>query len=272
MEELKMSATTNSPNNSNPEFFVNTKGRNFYGRGSEGSEKALSTNYLNDNIKIGIHNPLPANKQDKSKYDYAAGTFIYLVPKTAFALSKILKIGIAAIEDGRKMRKAISSGANLIEVSTGGRFKTEEGVLTITIYGKLNDEKKPEIYDVFQFNSEVIINDYNVTETGVLYDLESMHIDAFYLIEQLSDFAVSMSNGNVHAHKKENKWLLDRFALRQLEIAKKLGIEGDITKSGGGGSKSVSWGNQSSSKDSGGSVETVSSSSDLANAIAAISG
>lgn len=261
--------TSNTPNN-NSGTFVSTKGRNFYGRGSEGAEKALSTNYLNDNIKIGIHNPLPVNKQDKSKYDYESGTFIYLVPKTAYALAKILKVGLQSLEEGKEIKKAISSGANLIEVSTGGRFKTEKGVLTLTIFGKLNEEKKPEIYDVFQFNSDVIINEFNVTEQGVLYDLESMNIDVIYLIDQLKEFAVSMSNGNVHAHKKENKWMLDRFAARQVAIAEKLGVVGDITKSSGGG-KSVSWTQQSSSS-GGGNVEAVASSQDLANAIAAING
>lgn len=252
-------------------FFVNTKGRNYYGRGQDGAEKALSTNYVNDFIKVGIHNPLPVNKQDKQKYDYEVGTTIFLVPKAAYALSKLLKKGVKALENGKKMKSAISSGANLIEVSTGGRFNTEEGVLTLTIFGKLNENKTPEIYDIFQFNNEVLINDYDVTSNGAVYDLDSMSIDVEYFYEQLHDFAVSMANGSVHAHKREHKWLLDRFAARQLSIAEKLGIAMDISK-GGGKSNQVSWGTNSSSKTESPQIESITSSADLESAISAITG
>ena len=117
---------------------VVTNGVQYYGTGLKGVQKAMSTRYLESSIVVSIHSTLPENMQSTgSKYDYKSGLEIYLKAKAAKTLAKVLKKARNYVQEGNEFEPmAISSGANLIEVSDGSAFGFNAGI-TITIYSDI---------------------------------------------------------------------------------------------------------------------------------------
>ena len=109
----------------------------YYGAGVN-ENKALSVQYLESNLSLGIHGLLPVAQQSAtSKYDYKTGHIIYLSGKKAKMLARCICKAMKALEIGDSIESSsISSATNLIEVSDGSKFGLEKGI-TIAIYNNI---------------------------------------------------------------------------------------------------------------------------------------
>lgn len=205
---------------------VVTNGVQYYGTGLKGVQKAMSTRYLESSIVVSLHSTLPENMQSAgSKYDYKSGLEIYLKAKAAKTLAKVLKKARNYVQEGNEFEPmAISSGANLIEVSDGSAFGFNAGI-TITIYSDIGADKKTETYDVFQFSNDKVLLSYDRNEGT--YNESFVDTDIEYFIDQLSEFAKATSNASAHVYKKEMAFDFNRMMSRQLQIMDKLGIQND---------------------------------------------
>ena len=209
-------------------YLTKTIGNQYYGIGVDG-EKALSINYLENNISIGIHGLLPSNQQTTgAKYDYKSGNLIYLTGKKCKALSRILSKATDALENGEDIKsKSVSSATNLIEVSDGEKFNLSKGI-TIAIYNNIDENKISESYSVFQFRNENIIDDYDF-KTGS-YTTSTLDTDVDYFIDNLKAFARAWCNADAHFVKKELDFNINRIVSRQMQCMEALGIKLDSPK------------------------------------------
>jgi hypothetical protein len=235
-----------------------TIGTTYYGNNGRESV-ALATRFYGNTMVIGIHPLLPESKQTQnSKYDYKSGIEMYLRPKACKTLARLLKQAVYSRAKGEKIKsKSIPTGSNLIEVCRGEKYGCEEGSIAIVAHKDIDPEtKKPAILDIFAFKDDIIISEFDPQE-GV-YTSEKIDVDVDYLIDQLEDFARGMSNGYIHAMKKENKYDMDRIISNQLLIMNSLGIKNDTA---------VGRADWSTSGDSDGSVIYSTNTSDLINEI-----
>ena len=123
-------------NFNNSKRLTRTIGNQFYGI-SENSEKALSINYLENSLSIGLHDPIPGASNNGPKYDYKSGHIIYLTGKKAKALARVLSKAKENLISGDKIgSKSIASATNLIEVCDGTAFGLEKGI-TLVIYNNV---------------------------------------------------------------------------------------------------------------------------------------
>lgn len=206
---------------------VNTFGEQYYGKDSN-ENKALATRFFGDKMVLGIHRLLPESKQTQSsKYDYKNGTEVFLRPKAAKTLARLLSTAEKCRVSGEEIKvKGLPSGPNVIEVGPGKRYGCNDGTVCIAVYKDIDPEtKKTDIVDVFEFKDDVLISNYN-NEIGT-YDEERINVDIDYLIDQLKDFAKGMSNGSIHASRTANKFDMDRMMSRQLQMMEALGIKND---------------------------------------------
>lgn len=182
----------------------------------------------------------------------------FLVPKKAKALSKLVK---KCIEGGEAaFTKAITSGSSLIEVSNTGRFQSQPGILTITIFYGLDENKKPAGYDVFQFSpsdNDVIISDFNMGDDGANYivDFDNADVDIFY--DALNEFATKSTGASSHFVRKGQYFTIKASARRQIQVMEKLGIDTSTPGYVGGGKKSTPKWNAKKESDNGESVASI---------------
>jgi len=177
-------------------------------------------------VVIGMHRPLPIDKQiNGGIYDYKSGTEIYLKPKAAKTLARFLTVADSERIKGNEITShGISSGANMIEIGSGKKYGCKDDSVCIAVYKDIdNTTKKPSSYDVFEFNDDVVLRDYD-PEAGT-YSSELLNVDIDFLVDQLKDYAKSAGNGAVHNHRVVDKYEIDRFRSNQLEMMNKLGIE-----------------------------------------------
>lgn len=234
-------------------YLVRTIGNQYYGYGADG-DKALSVNYLENNISIGIHGLLPTSQQSVgSKYDYKSGNFIFLSGKKCKALSRILNKAKNAFENGEKIGShSIASAVNLIEVCDGTKFGLNEGI-TLVIYNNLNDDKTSDNFTVFQFRNEDIVTDYD-HKTGT-YNRSTLDTDVDYFIDNLKEFAKAWCNAQAHFTKKELDFNINRITNRQLQCMEALGIKLDNIRT-----SKLSWNNSNTNQ---GTTTSVANTEDL---------
>ena len=199
---------------------VRTFGISYYGEDSK-TDKALSVDYLEASLRIAIHSP--AGKDSKTKYDYNSGQEIYLREKGAKALSKILTAAIHERDKGNEIPSlAVSSASSLIEVCAGKKYGVNTDIC-IVIHNEIDPEtKKSSKSGVFGFRNQNVIKDYN-PEEGT-YESIAIDSDLQYFLTQINEFVKSSTGAISHNLKKEQKFDMDRIIMRQLDIAKKLGI------------------------------------------------
>jgi hypothetical protein len=207
----------------NGKKLTSTIGYQYFGTGVDGSDKALSVAYLENNISIGIFSTLPPSQQtDKFKFDYSKGHTIYLKGKQAKILSRILKKAVKTLSEGGEIEPtAVSSAGNLIEIANGKTYGMDDGI-AIAIYTKINPDKTCDDPAVFQFHNENLIANYN--HKNGTYDARSIDSDIDYLIDQLTEFAKGITGAKAHCIKKEMSFDMARFASRQLQCMQALGV------------------------------------------------
>ena len=202
---------------------VKTLATQYYGSGVN-ENRALSVQYLESNLSLGIHGLLPVSQQStNAKYDYKTGHIIYLSGKKAKMLARFIVKAIKALEtDDNIPSNSISSATNLIEVCDGTKFGLTKGV-TIAIYNNITENKTTDDYDVFQFRNEDIIVDYDF-KTGS-YTKSSMDADVDYFVDNLKEFAKAYTNAHAHFSKKELDYNIRQITTRQLQCMEALGIK-----------------------------------------------
>jgi hypothetical protein len=233
---------------------VKTLACQYYGSGVN-ENRALSVQYLESNLSLGIHGPLPVSQQSaNAKYDYKTGHIIYLSGKKAKMLARFIVKAMKALENDDVIEStSISSATNLIEVCDGTKFGMEKGI-TIVIYNNISENKTTEDYDVFQFRNEDIIIDYNF-KTGS-YSKNSMDADVDYFVENLKEFAKACTNAGAHFNRKEMDYNIRQITTRQLQCMEALGIKIETAYTA-----RTSWNNSNDS----GAVRSTMSSADLIN-------
>jgi hypothetical protein len=218
-----------SEGNNKKKYVVSTFGEQFYGRDAK-ENKALSTSFYGSCIVVGIHRPLPEGQQGTAKYDYKGGTSVFLTGRSAKTLAKILNRARLKLNAGEPFKsEAIPSGSakdNIIEVADGIKYGCTPGSLALAVYKVEN--KKATAMDVFEFKNDPLIVGYDPSGE---YEHSTIDTDAAFFIEQLEDFARGMTNGMVHAQKKENHYTLSKIIERQIQIASALGIKNDTATS-----------------------------------------
>lgn len=209
--------------NNNGKRLVSTIGYQYFGKGKDGSDKSLSVSYLENTISIGIFSMLPPSQQtDKSKFDYASGSTIYLRGKQAKILARLLKKAVKDLANGDVIEpNAISSAGNLIEVASGERYGMANGI-AIGIYNNINPDKTCGEAATFLFSSEKLISNYD--NLSGKYNDTYIDSDVDYLIDQLTEFAKGITNAKAHCVKKEFDFNMNKFASRQIEICRALNI------------------------------------------------
>ena len=221
-------------------------GVNYYGEDST-ENKSLSVEYLESNIKISIHRP--SNNGDY-RYDYKSGNEIYLREKSAKTLARILKKAVEARDNDTLdtfTPASVSSGANLIEVSSGKHHNCNTDIC-ITIYNNIDPEtKKCSNYSTFGFRHGSYVSGYNPEDGS--YENLPIDTDINYFIDQLIEFSKAATGAYSHINKKDFKFDMDRIISRQLEICDKLGIRHDDVNS-----NRISWNNSSNSSSAGNSM------------------
>lgn len=214
-------------------------GVNYYGEDAT-ENKSLSVEYLESNIKISIHRP--SNNGDY-RYDYKSGNEIYLREKSAKTLARILKKAVEARDNDTLdtfTPASVSSGANLIEVSSGKHHNCNTDIC-ITIYNNIDPEtKKCSNYSTFGFRHGSYVSGYNPEDGS--YENLPIDTDINYFIDQLIEFSKAATGAYSHINKKDFKFDMDRIISRQLEICDKLGIRHDDVNS-----NRISWNNSSNS-------------------------
>lgn len=241
----------------NKKPMVGTNGVFYYGDNLK-ENVSLAVKYLESNLLVGIYPLLPEGKQMvNSKYDYKAGNEIYLKGKTAKSLARCLKKATEERDAGEKIKsRAVSSAANLIEVSGGDKFGADSKSIIVTIYNDLNPEtKKSSNRSIFRFRDEVIINDYNGNDGS--YEEGRIDADIDYFIEQLREFSKSINNAVAHSIKKEMKYDMDKIISRQIQMMDALGIKSETLSS-----SRLDWSNNQKNNSSS-SVVNVETSEDL---------
>lgn len=239
-------------NQQNKRALTQTFGVTYYGEDST-ENKALSVDYLENNIKISIHRP--ANGGDY-KYDYKSGNEIYLKEKAAKTFARFIRKAIEARDNDTDFTPyAVSSASNLIEVSLGKHHNCKTDIC-ITIYNDIDPEsKKCNNFATFGFRNTSAVTNYNAS-TGS-YENVPVDADINYFVDQLLEFSKSACNANAHMNKKNFKFDMDRIISRQLEICGKLGIKLESINS-----SKVSWNNTNNSS-TGGSVTSIENSADI---------
>ena len=229
---------------------VKTLACQYYGSGVN-ENKALSVQYLESNLSLGIHGMLPVSQQSaNAKYDYKTGHIIYLTGKKAKMLARFIVKAMKALEnDDIIVSSSISSATNLIEVCDGTKFGLSKGI-TLAIYNNITENKTTDDYEVFQFRNEDIIIDYDF-KTGS-YSKNSMDADVDYFVDNLKEFAKACSNANAHFVKKELDYNIRQITTRQLQCMEALGIKIETAYSA-----RTNWTN--SNNNSTGTVSTMSS-------------
>lgn len=207
----------------NSKKLVSTIGYQYFGKGSDGSDKSLSVAYLENNISIGIFSMLPASQQtERNKFDYSSGHTIYLRGKQAKILARVIKKACKNIANGESVEpNAISSAGNLIEIATGDHYGMPGGI-AIAIYNKINPDKTCGEPATFLFSNEKLIKNYD-NKTGD-YEDEFIDSDIDYFVDQLTEFAKGITNAKAHCIKKEFDFNISRFASRQIEMCRALNI------------------------------------------------
>ena len=235
---------------------VKTLACQYYGSGIN-ENKAISVQYLESNLSLGIHGLLPVSQQSaSSKYDYKTGHIIYLTGKKTKMLARFIVKAMRALENGDDIgSSSISSATNLVEVSDGTKFGLSKGI-TIAIYNNITENKTTDDYDVFQFRNEDIIIDYDF-KTGS-YSKNSMDADVDYFVDNLKEFAKAYTNAYAHFTKKELDFNIRQITKRQLQCMEALGIKLETAYN-----SRTSWNN--SNNDSTGAVRSTMSSADLIN-------
>lgn len=221
-------------NNQNKKALTRTFSVKYYGEDATES-KALSVEYLENNLKLTIHKLANGGEY---KYDYKSGNEIYLKEKSAKILARFIKKAIQAKNSENPEFKplAVSSAANLIEVSLGSHHNCNTDIC-ITIYNNIDPETmKCENYAVFGFRDTKVIVDYNYADGT--YDSIPIDSDIHYFMDQLNEFAKAGTSAYAHFNKKEFKFDMDRIISRQLNICDKLGIKQESLNS-----NKVSWNN-----------------------------
>ena len=204
-----------------------TIGNQYYGVGIN-EDKALSVNYLENSLSIGVHSPIPGATGNGPKYDYKSGNVIYLTGKKSKALSRLLSDARDKMATGEKIgSKSIASATNLIEVCDGTKFGMPKGI-TLAIYNNVNETKTTDSYCVFQFRNEDLITDYDY-KTGS-YGKASLDTDVDYFIENLKEFSKAWCNASAHFVKKELDFNIDRITTRQIQCMNALGIQIETPK------------------------------------------
>ena len=201
-------------NNTTGKRLVSTIGYQYFGKGSDGSDKSLS---------VGIFSMLPASQQtDKNKFDYNSGHTIYLRGKQAKILARLIKKAAKDISSGESFEpSAISSAGNLIEVASGDHYGMTNGI-AIAVYNKINPDKTCGDPATFLFSNEKLITNYD-HKTGS-YEDGIIDSDVDYFIDQLTEFAKGITNAKAHCIKKEFDFNMNRFASRQIEMCRALNI------------------------------------------------
>jgi hypothetical protein len=214
----------NNQNNSGKKLTA-TNGVQFFGRGKDGSSKALSISYLENTIGISIHSELPQNQQsDRSRFDYKTGNAIYLKGKSAKILAGILKKAVKAFNNGEEIGSAsVNSAENLIEVTTGNKFELGDSIV-IVIYNGIAADKSCNTFEVFEFSMDRIITNYDNT-TGSYNTDDVIAVDVEYFIDILTEFSKYSTGAAAHCVKKEFSYDIGRFITRQLQTMQALGIQ-----------------------------------------------
>ena len=233
---------------------VKTIASQYYGMGIN-ENKALSVQYLESNLSLGIHGLLPVSQQSaNAKYDYKTGHIIYLAGKKAKILARFIVKAMRALENDEPISSSsISSATNLIEVCDGTKFGLTKGI-TIAIYNNITENKTTDDYDVFQFRNEDIIVDYDF-KTGS-YTKNTIDADVDYFVDNLKEFAKACTNAGAHFTKKELDYNIRQITTRQLQCMEALGIKIETAYN-----SRTNW--NSSNNNSAGVVHSTMSSSDL---------
>lgn len=228
-------------NQQNRRALTQTFGVTYYGEDSS-EDKALSVDYLENNIKISIHRL--ANGGDY-KYDYKSGNEIYLKEKSAKTFARFVKKAIEARNEKKDFTPhGVSSSSNLIEVSLGKHHNCSTDIC-ITIYNNIDPTtKKCSNYATFGFRNTSVVVNYNADEGT--YEDEPIDADINYFLDQLVEFSKSSTNAYAHSNKKNFKYDMDRIISRQLEVCSKLGIRHENINS-----NRVSWNNTNNSSTEG---------------------
>ena len=213
-------------NNPTAKKLISTNSFQYFGKGADNNDRAMSTAFLESNFKISIHQVLPPSEQTQtSKFNYKMGPVVYLSPKKCRMLLKLIK----KWKDDPDTPLAVNSSKSLIEISNGAKFGTSG--FTLTIYNDINADRTCDNFDSFIFseNDEYISNYDN--EHGS-YDRCYMQSDIEIFMDQLKEFATVSSCAVAHTVHKELGFSFNGLAAKQLQIMEKLGIRSS-TYSGG---------------------------------------
>jgi hypothetical protein len=234
---------------------------NTYGYTSKNYQSltAISVNYFNRMGSITIALPIEGAKGDFTQFDYEKGVKAYLSPKDCKLVAKMGRKALKKIDETGSFEGfaiPLKRGAfEIVQVSElRGKMNAVSGDanpndIAVVIYTDMDDSKKTDKFLIHIFNEDMVIKGYKAS-TGA-HTREVINVEFEYFIDSLEDFAIAMSNGQVHAAKDDGKFSRTKWERNMMELAATLGV--DFSKgssSGGNKGKAPSGWNSNSSNES----------------------